>query len=150
MCKWKKPHSVIICVVFGVHWFFNVPGWHNKNCWTLQPFKLGVQDEAQPRKWSRMIYYFICFPLLLLFRMAQKVPGLTKYTFQQGSLTCQKKIIVQARSLLLEISYWALLMTLYCALQYSLIMYLSIKAFAWWFHFYWFIYIDKKNFKRVK
>ena len=55
--------------------------------WTLQPVKLGVPDEAQPRKWYQIIYYYICFPLFLLFGMEQKVPGLTKYTFQQGSLS---------------------------------------------------------------
>ena len=54
--------------------------------WNLQPFKLGVQYEAHPRKWLHMIYYFICFPTL---------PGLTKCTFQQGSLTYQKEISVQ-------------------------------------------------------
>ena len=30
-----------------------------KNDWNLQPFKLEVQDEAYPIKWSHMIYYFI-------------------------------------------------------------------------------------------
>ena len=63
--------------------------------WNLQPFKLGAQDEAHPIKWSQMIYYFICFPILLLFQMDQKVPGLTKCTFQQGSFFCQKEISVQ-------------------------------------------------------
>ena len=54
--------------------------------WNLQPFKLGVQDEAHPRKWLQMIYYFICFPIL---------PGLTKCTFQQGNLSYKKEISVQ-------------------------------------------------------
>ena len=41
-------------------------------------------------KLSQIIYYFICFTNFLLFRMSQKVPGLTKYTFQQGILPYQK------------------------------------------------------------
>ena len=57
-----------------------------KHDWTLQLVKLGGWDEAQPGKWSQMIYYFICLPLLIHSHMVQKVPGLTKYTFQHGSL----------------------------------------------------------------
>ena len=43
-----------------------------KNDWNIRPVKLGCQDEGHPRKWSQMIYYFICFPLLLLFHTTQK------------------------------------------------------------------------------
>ena len=52
------------------------------------------QDETHPRKWSQIIYYFICFPLLILFHMARKVPGLTKinisistYSLSEGNLS---------------------------------------------------------------
>ena len=72
--------------------------------WTLQPVKLEGQDEAQHIKWSKMIYYFVCLPLFLLFHMARKASGLEKYTFQHGSLPHQKEIIVQAGEILLGIS----------------------------------------------
>ena len=77
----ENPHSVLTYEFCIVHWLFNVPGLHNKYYWTLKTVKLGVQDESQPSKWSQMIYHFFFFPLFLLFRMARKVQGLTKYTF---------------------------------------------------------------------
>ena len=91
-----------------MHRLLNVPILHNKNYWTLQPVKVGVQDEADPIKWSQIIYDFIYFPLFLLLRMSQKVPGLTKYTFRQFSLPYQKGISVQSGEILLVISYWKL------------------------------------------
>ena len=41
-------------------------------------------------------------------------------------------------------------MTIQRALQISLIISLPIQSLAWWFHFYLFLYIDKKNFNRGK
>ena len=58
--------------------------------WTLQPVKIEIQDDAHPIKWSQMIYYLICLPDFLFFRMTQKSPSLTKYTFQKVSLPYQK------------------------------------------------------------
>ena len=60
--KWKKPHSSLTYSVLTLHWMSNVPGWHNKNYWTLKPVKLGGQDELQPIKWSQMIFSFHLFP----------------------------------------------------------------------------------------
>ena len=127
---------------------FNFLLWHNKSYWILQPFKLGVQDKSQPRKWSQMIYYFICFPLFFLFRMAQRLSSLTKCKFQQGSHPYQKEILVQSGEILLDISKWALCLIPQYSLQLSLIISLPIQAPTWWFHFYWFLYINKKNIKR--
>ena len=59
----EKTHSVLTNAVIIVNWFWNVPGWHNKNDWNIQQFKLGCQDKAQSTKWSQMIYHIICFPL---------------------------------------------------------------------------------------
>ena len=100
---WKSSFFPHRCSL-NLHWLCNVPVWHNKNNWNIQPVKLGVQDKAQPRKLSQMIYYFICFPLFLLFRMAKKVPGLTKYTFKQVILPYQMKISAQDGEILLDIS----------------------------------------------
>ena len=55
---------------------------------------------------------------------------------------------VQAGEILLDISYWKPLLTLQCDLKFSLIIYLPIQDLTWWFHFYWFLYIDKENVKR--
>ena len=95
-------------------------------------------------------YYisFVIFPLLLHFLMAPKVPGLTKYTFQQESLPYQKKISVQSGKNLLDVSYCTLWMTFQCALQCSLILSITIQALTLWFHFFWFLYIEKHNVKR--
>ena len=41
-----------------MHWLWYVPGCKNRNYWNLQPFKLGIQDKAHPRKCSQMINYF--------------------------------------------------------------------------------------------
>ena len=49
-----------------------------KNYFTLKSVKLEVQDEAHSSKWPHMIYHFICFTLLFLFRMAWKSQSLTK------------------------------------------------------------------------
>ena len=87
-------------------------------------------------------------PLLLLLNMNQKVPVLTKYTFQQGSIPYQKEISFQYGEMLLEISYWTLWQTLYSDLQLSLILSLKNHPLIWWFHFFWFIYIDKNNVNR--
>ena len=76
-----------------------------------------------------MIYYLICFPLYLLLRMDQKLPGLTKYTFQQGSLPYQKEISAQRRGVLLDISYWTLWLIPHFDLKCSLIIYLTMQAF---------------------
>ena len=57
------------------------------------------------------------FPILILFHMAQNLPGLTKYTFEQGSLPRQKEIKVQAGEIILDIFYWKLCLTLNCHLQ---------------------------------
>ena len=133
---WKNPHYVLTYLVCTLYWMWDVPGWHNKNDWTLQPVKLSGQDKEHPRKWSQMIYYFICFPFFLLFHMSRKVPGLTKYTFQQVILPCQKEISVQAGKMLLKISYWKIFLNLQCDLQCSLIISLPIQDLTWWFHFY--------------
>ena len=95
-----------------------------------------------------MIYYLICFPLLILLYMSQKLPGLTKYKFQQGSITYQKEISVQSEEIILDISYWKLWMNLQCDLQLSIIISLIIQALTWWFHLFYFIYIYKHNLKR--
>ena len=55
---------------------------------------------------------------------------------------------VQAGEILLGIFYSTLWLTLQCDLKFSLIIYLPIQALTWWFRFYWFLYIDKKNVKR--
>ena len=68
--------------------------------------------------------------------MAQKVTGLTKYTFQRGSLPYQKEISVQYGETLLYIYYWTLWLTLHCALQCLIILYLPIQAITWWFLFF--------------
>ena len=47
--------------------------------------------RQRPEKQSQTIYYFICFPLLLLFFITRKITGLSKYIFQQVSLPCQRK-----------------------------------------------------------
>ena len=52
--------------------------------------------------------------------MEQKIPGLTKYIFQQGSLTYKKEISVQGGEILVDIYYWTIWMTPQCALQFSL------------------------------
>ena len=87
-------------------------------------------------------------PLLLLFPMAPKPPGLTKYTIQKGIIPYQKEISVQYGEILLDISYWTLWMTLKCGLKFLLILYLPIQALIWWLHLIWFLYIEKHNFKR--
>ena len=66
----KRPHSVLTYAFFMVQLFRDVPGLHNKNYCTIQPVKLGLQDDAQPKKWSQTIYYLICFQILILSRMA--------------------------------------------------------------------------------
>ena len=91
----EKAHSILTDSVCIVHLLLNVPVRHNKNNLILQPVKLGGQDDAHTSKWSQNIYYFICLPFLLVLHMAQKIPGLTKYTFQQGSLPYHKEIFVQ-------------------------------------------------------
>ena len=88
--KCKMPHSVLVDALCIVHYLCNVPVINNKYDWTLQPVKIEGRDEAQLRKWLHMIYYFICFPPLILFLVARKAPGLAKYTFQHGSLPYQK------------------------------------------------------------
>ena len=141
-------HSVLTDVVCIMQWMCNVQGWNNKHYWTIQPVKLEGRDEAHTRKWSQIIYYFICFPLMLLFRMSWKAPGLAKYTFQQGSIPHKKEISVQAIEILLEISYSTLWLTLQCVLQFWLILSLLIPSFTWWFCLFWFLYIDKHNVKK--
>ena len=94
-----------------------------------------------------MIYYFICFPLLLLFRMPLKEPGLTKYKLQYGGLPYKKEVLVQYGDILLDISYRTLWPTIQCGLQCSLVISLPIQYVIWFFHSFWFIYIDKKIFK---
>ena len=105
------------------------------DCLSLDRYKqLGGQDEAQPSKWLQMIYYFICFPPLFLFRMAQKVPDLTKNSFQYGSLPYQKQILVQAGEVLLNIFYWTLWLNRQCDLQCSIILYIPIQDLTWRFN----------------
>ena len=48
----------------------------------------------------------------------------------------------------MEISYWTLWMNLHCSLQRPLILPLPTQDLTCWFHFCWFIYIDKKNVKQ--
>ena len=48
--------------------------------------------------------------------MAQKLPSLTKYNFQQESLPYHKEILVQGGEILLYISYWTLWLTIQCDL----------------------------------
>ena len=119
-----------------------------KTYWTIQPFKLWGQGDTHPIKLSHMIYYFICFSLVILFHMAQKLPGLKKYKFQQGSIPYQKEISAQSGEIFLDISYCTLWPTLHCDLQFSLIISIPIQALTWWFHFYWLLYIDKENSRR--
>ena len=95
-----------------------------------------------------MIYYFIPPPLLLIFHMYQKAPGLTKYTFQQGSLPYHKEISVQAGEITFYISYCTMWMTIQCDLQWSLILYLPIQYLTWWLHLFWLLYTEKNNAKR--
>ena len=90
-------------------------------------------------------------PLLLLLYMAQKLPGLKKLkVYKQGSLPYKKEISVQGGEILLEIYYWTLWMTLQCDLQFSLTIFLTIQALTSCFHFYWFLYIDKKMSREVE
>ena len=119
-----------------MHLLWNVTGWYNKNNWTLKLVKIWIQDEEHTRKWSHMIHYFICFPIFLLFHMAWKLLGLTKYTFQQVSLPYQKLMSVQYGEILLGISYCTLGLTLQCDLQLFLIICLPIHAITWWFRFF--------------
>ena len=59
-------HSVLIDAVFIVHWLWNIPVWHNKNYWTLQPVKLEGQDEDIPSnelKLSILSFYSTFGPL---------------------------------------------------------------------------------------
>ena len=113
----------------------------------MQPVKLEVQYEAHSRKWSHMIYYIICFPLLPLFFMEIKTPGLVNYTFNTNP-PYQKEISVQAGENLLGISKWELWITLQCDLQCSLIISHPTQPFTRWFPFFWFLYIDKHNVKQ--
>ena len=75
----KKHHSFLTDAVYTLHCLWNIPDWHNKNYWTLQPVKLGGHNNSQTRKWSQMMYYFIFLPLFLLFHMPTKVPDLKTY-----------------------------------------------------------------------
>ena len=97
---------------------------HKELCthYTLYPTK-----KHQPRHNYCLDLLFICFPLLLLLRMAPKSLGLLKYTLQEGSLPYQKEILVQSGKIFLEISYWTLFLTLQCLLQLSLISSLLIQ-----------------------
>ena len=88
--KWKHFHSVLTDAVWTVNWLWNAAGQHKIIYWTLQLVKLVAQYEAHTRKRSQPIYYFFPPHFFLLFYMAQKAPGLKKYTFQHGSLTYQK------------------------------------------------------------
>ena len=45
------------------------------------------------------------------------------------------------------IHYWTIWLTLQCDLKLSIIISLPIQSLTWWFHFNWFLYIDKKNVK---
>ena len=48
----------------------------------------------------------------------------------------------------MDISFWTLWMTLQCVLQLFPIIFLLNQAFPWWFHFYWLLHVDNKNFKQ--
>ena len=53
------------------------------------PHRCSLHDTLTmeyPRLKQQKILDSICFPLLLLFSMAQKAPGFAKYTFQHGSI----------------------------------------------------------------
>ena len=91
---------------------------------------------------------FLFPPNFLLFCMARKLLGWTKYTFYQGSITYYKKMSFQSGQILLDISYCTTWLTLPCDLKYSLMLFLPIPSLKWWFHLFWFLYIDKHNVKR--
>ena len=72
--KWKQwksktTPSVLTDAVCSVHLIWDISSLNNKTDWTLKPVKLEGHDEANQIKWLHMIYYFICFLLLLLFQM---------------------------------------------------------------------------------
>ena len=52
--------------------------------------------------------------------------------------------------MLLYISYWTLWLTLHCDLQLSLRISFPVQSLTWWFHLFWFVFIDKKNIKRSR
>ena len=78
----------------------------------------------------------------------KEMRGLEIYTFQRGSLAYQKYIWVQSVEIILDISYWTLWLTLHCNLQWSIIISIPIQSLIWQFCLFWFLYIDKHNFKR--
>ena len=75
------PHICSLHCAFTVEF----PTINYKNNYTLQPVKLEGQGEAHPSKWSQIIYYLICLPLLILFLMALKSPGLKKHISKSKS-----------------------------------------------------------------
>ena len=91
---------------------------------------------------------FILFPNFDPLPHGPKITGIKKCTLQQGSVPYQKEISFQGGEILLEISYWKIWLTLQYALQWSLIFYYPTQSHTWWFHFYWFLYIDKYNVNR--
>ena len=119
-----------------------------KKYWNLKPVKIGGQDEAQTSKWYQMIYYFICLPLLLLFRMAWKISGLKIYTFQQGIFPYHKEnfspiLINTLGHLLLDTMYespvWFTMIDNNISFNQRPLMVVQ---------FYWFLYIENKHVKR--
>ena len=56
----------------------------------------------------------------------------------------------QSGQILLKISNCTTWLTLPCDLKCSLILFLPIPSLKWWFHLFWFLYIDKHNAKRCR
>ena len=112
----RSFYYILPDVVIIVNWLWNVPIIIFKNDKYVQPVKLEGEEEANLSRYVYMVYYFFCFALFILFWMALKSPVFLNNTLIHGSLPYQKELSVQSGEIILNISYWSLWTTLYCAL----------------------------------